>query len=104
MHSGCPARSTANRTALREKLQIALFSVLFAQSGLSSLVYNSRPLIIPKRVGRVDKDLKTNYKTYIQDVKNTIYQYRKLENKLGCRGQGRLTARASGAVEQDPKI
>ena len=57
-----------------------------------------------KIVGRVDKDLKINYKTYIQDVKNTIYQYRKLENKLGCRGQGRLTARASGAVEQDPKI
>ncbi|KAF3562962.1 hypothetical protein DY000_02012859 [Brassica cretica] len=71
MHSGCSALSravtpvaplsgTVIKTVLRENHQIALFSASFVPAGASPNQCNSRHVITRKRLGRLDKDLKTN--------------------------------------------
>ncbi|KAF3567019.1 hypothetical protein DY000_02017574 [Brassica cretica] len=50
----------SRQTALREKLQIALFFSSFPPTGLSLIQCNSRPVMTRKGLGRLDKDLKTN--------------------------------------------
>ncbi|KAF3556379.1 hypothetical protein F2Q69_00012498 [Brassica cretica] len=71
MHLGCSALSgtvtrvaplsgTVTQTVPRENLQIAFFSASFVPTGAFPIQYNSRPVMTRERLGRLDKDLKTN--------------------------------------------
>ena len=63
-----PLSGTVIKTVLRENHQIVLFSASFVPAGPSPIQCNSRPVMTPKGLERLDKDLKTNLKAYIQDV------------------------------------